>query len=524
LQERRRTLEAESAQVGQRLGALEREQAEAESRRARTESESDPRAALESALGPVGAAAAALRSALAALRSAEERLAEEGARRQALQASGDAASVAAGIAQVQKERARQQAQLEQLQAELRAVDLRRSALDERRGDLAGRIERRAALPTGAGAACEACGAPIDEAHNASEIAAWREELSGVLAQVGLVQAERAEGSARAEGLRGQLQAGQVAEERLRRAAEALVAADALVTTRMADRATAELRYSAAGSHLSVAVTTASGALHGLGLEVQLSGAQEPEPWLGALEGEMAALRLRVAEDAGRRAAERVALVALCLRLEGELRTVAARLGELEREIAALVAQISVLERKAARAERFRRVGAGFKAHQLKVRTEVSQQLAADTLELHRRLTGAAPDSADRGEFTALTIDPARYSVEVVPRDLGEPVPAALYEGGGQRLLLGLAFRLALVRQVGGLPFVLLDEPTYGLDVANRERLLERIAGLGVADQFLLITHQAMGEVSGRRIRLARQGKESVVESVFDSGAAAGGAA
>src|SRR5262249_5852817 len=138
------------------------------------------------------------------------------------------------------------------------------------------------------------------------------------------------------------------------------------------------------------------------------------------------------------------------------------------------------------------------------------RLAVDTLALHRRLS-------ERDEFESLSIDPTHYAVQVVPRDLGEEVPAALYEGGGHRLLLGLAFRLAVARLVEHCRFLMLDEPTYGLDVAHREALLNRIAGLDVARQILLVTHQAMGEVPGHRIRVHRQDKETVVAGPSEGG-------
>lgn len=536
LQERRKTMNAELEQIALRLSAIGRERSEAGDLLARMGAAADPRAALEAVLSPLGAAMDRLRGAAAGLGEADRRLAEERSRQEAALARGDMASVEAGLAEIAQARGRQQAQAGEAQEELRALDQQRSGLDQQRGDLSGRIARRSALPTaaadgeaGGDPTCEACGAPIDAAHNAREIAMWQEELAGLEAQLGALLERRQAESARLEEARRRMQEGQLAEDALRRQGAALLSAEALVATRQADRAGAAAGLAAAAEQLTAAAAAATGGLYGLGMEVQLSGshqAEQAEAWLGLLGSEISGLRLRVAEEAGRRAAEREALVALCGRLEGEERGFTARQAELEREVAALNAQITVLERKVARAERFRRVGAGFKTYQLKVRSDASQQLAVETLALHRQLTGGAagdPADAGEGEFTALTIDPARYSVEVVPKDIGESVPAGLYEGGGHRLLLGLAFRLAVVRRVGSLPFVLLDEPTYGLDVANREQLLNRIAGLGVADQFLLITHQAMGEVQGRRIRVVRKGKETVVESTRDAGMAGGAA-
>ena len=176
---------------------------------------------------------------------------------------------------------------------------------------------------------------------------------------------------------------------------------------------------------------------------------------------------------------------------------------MEREHATTAADVNTQTTKAARAARFRRLSAGFKELQVRIRSDAATKLAADTLALHRQLS-------QRDEFEQLTIDSTHYAVQVVPRDIGEEVPAGLYEGGGHRLLLGLAFRLAVARLVEYCPFLLLDEPTYGLDAAHREALLNRIADQTVSKQILLVTHQAMGDVAGNRIQVARQGKETVV--------------
>src|SRR5262249_23085430 len=93
---------------------------------------------------------------------------------------------------------------------------------------------------------------------------------------------------------------------------------------------------------------------------------------------------------------------------------------------------------------------------------------------------------------------------------GEEVPAGLYEGGGQRLLLGMAFRLAVARLVEHTPFLMLDEPTYGLDTAHREALLSRIGNQELAKQVLLVTHQAKANISGHRIQVERKERETVV--------------
>jgi ABC-type transport system involved in cytochrome bd biosynthesis fused ATPase/permease subunit len=67
----------------------------------------------------------------------------------------------------------------------------------------------------------------------------------------------------------------------------------------------------------------------------------------------------------------------------------------------------------------------------------------------------------------------------------------------------------VARLVEHCPFLLLDEPTYGLDTLHREALLNRIAEQTVSKQILLVTHQAMGDVSGHRIQVERKGRETV---------------
>ena len=102
-------------------------------------------------------------------------------------------------------------------------------------------------------------------------------------------------------------------------------------------------------------------------------------------------------------------------------------------------------------------------------------------------------------------------MQVVPRELDEEVPAALYEGGGHRLLLGLAYRLAVARLAAECPLVMLDEPTYGLDTDHRETLLDRLGDAELARQVLLVTHHAGTGLAGHRVKMARKENETVVE-------------
>jgi ABC-type transport system involved in cytochrome bd biosynthesis fused ATPase/permease subunit len=76
-------------------------------------------------------------------------------------------------------------------------------------------------------------------------------------------------------------------------------------------------------------------------------------------------------------------------------------------------------------------------------------------------------------------------------------------------LLGLAFRLAVARLVENCPFLMLDEPTYGLDPAHRDALLSRIGKHDLARQILLVTHHGQG-VPGHRVKLERKEKETIL--------------
>ena len=118
-----------------------------------------------------------------------------------------------------------------------------------------------------------------------------------------------------------------------------------------------------------------------------------------------------------------------------------------------------------------------------------------------------------------TVDTVVDHLERIVNIAGEDVPAHLFQGGGHQLLLGLAFKLAVARLVGVRSFLLLDEPTYGLDRDRRAALLSRLADLDVAEQLIVITHHDVVGVSGHRVRVVREGKHSEVRAEQEQGAA-----
>jgi exonuclease SbcC len=514
-----RRISEEVATLGARVTALQAEEQTFASAEATIAAERSTSAAKVAELDPLVGAVSALDGALSrewrdrALFSAEEeRLAELRTRQVLPDGPSDEASVAARIQAIEAVSAERGAHAGTIAESVASAEAERRALDAGRGDLNGRIERRKRLPTGGDAACEACGAPIDAAHNAREIAAWEAERSALDARIAATENTVRELRGRAEALRTQDRdagverarlAGHLAElsrqkealDKRRVALEALVAGceAAAQTCRAAEKAAAEKFPALARDTEADSLTTLRDAVRA-NLEAVRQELAAEKGRLDAQLDEVRRNRRRVTEEAGQ---------------------AQQRLGGLEREKAGIVAKISDMVAKAERAARLRRISVAFKALQGTLRSEASKSLAADTKILHQRLSGI------EDEFSDVTIDAQRYSLQVVPRHVGEEVPSWLYEGGGHRLLLGLAYRLAVIRLVGNCPFILLDEPTYGLDRSRLEALLERITGIGPSDgdkgfpdQILLITHQAMGDVSGRRLKVARKGDETVlVEAV-----------
>lgn len=507
IQERLRGIAAETAQIQAQEATLHHDLSEAQSQVQKLDAAPDLRAEMEARLKPLSNTANLLNTALSTHERAQQRRQDEENRRQSL-AQDDPDQLRQRIDSLQAESAARSAQTQELRQEIASLDQQRSGLDQQAGDLSGRIKRRASLPQGDDALCEACGAPIDAAHNASEVARWTEELNALKLQIQELQGQRQGLNQNVDSKNAAEKAAQTEISKLNQQLSTLASADAALQARCSEEQQAAENLANAWRDLQAVLRASLATLSEIGQDLNITPTDSPAETLRLLQDALSALRQRIAEASGRRIAEQQAAHALLKRLEADTARLSQRQGELDREGAGLGTQASALERKAKRAERFRRLSFGFKQLQMQIRNDASQALASDVLALHRKLSGHAE------EFTALSIDPAKYTVQVVPHDLGEEVPAALYEGGGHRLLLGLAFRLAVVRMVGTCPFVLLDEPTYGLDVEHREALLNRISELNLSPQILLITHQAMGDVPGRRIKVARQGKETVMVEVL----------
>jgi DNA repair exonuclease SbcCD ATPase subunit len=504
LQERLRALGGELAQVAGDVTKIVAEQKQAADKLAALSGATAAGAGgnLDELIAPLLGRVGALEEAADARASAEQRLADEKERRAS---AGDISAAAAEseLAKLKTDGAGHAAKANALRAALAELGAARRKLDQRRGDLAGRITRRQGLSTDAGATCEACGAPIDASHVAKELTTWTAELEALDAAIEESEGKQAE-------LRDALATAEAAERaaseraaELKRVRDQLSQLEAAVAKRQKEFDAADTAAVAAFAGLRAEADSVSPKLAKAGFEPKWALGGDAAEAVESVREAVQALRTAQAERAGRQTAQRQGLTELLERIDAQAAALTKRQSDLEREQATAAAEVNSQTAKAARAARFRRLSAGFKELQTRIRSDAATKLAADTLALHRQLS-------QRDEFEALTIDSTHYAVQVVPRDIGEEVPAGLYEGGGHRLLLGLAFRLAVARLVEHCPFLLLDEPTYGLDAAHREALLNRIADLTVAKQYLLVTHQAMGDVAGNRIQVARQGKETVV--------------
>jgi exonuclease SbcC len=424
-----------------------------------------------------------------AARDAKRRLDDHHERAASIRSKGSRDDVNTKLATIEL---RQQAiddERVRVRREIAAADDERRELDRQRGDLAGRIARRERLPSGAGATCETCGAAIDTAHHAKEVAAWREELATIDARLAAIASVTTLSQAAARAFDK--------EER------ELAVTRAEGTRQLSDLA----ELDAASAKLEAAAASTVAAFIAAAQAADVDAARQARTDLAGRVAELARTNI---ERNARVEAERRSLSTRVNQAESDVANLGAKIAELDRELATANATIAELQTHARKAERLRKLAAAFKELQLSLRADASASLAASAHTLHAALgtlDGVTP------EFDKVTVDPTRYSVQVVPKHLGEEVPAALYEGGGHRLLLGLAMKLAVSKLIGRVPFVMLDEPTYGLDGAHRTQLLERIAGLDVADQIVLITHDVdLQSVGINRVRVVRDGEHSRIRT------------
>ena len=164
--------------------------------------------------------------------------------------------------------------------------------------------------------------------------------------------------------------------------------------------------------------------------------------------------------------------------------------ELDKQIAFIGKEISLLQRKELLSQLYKDYQNIFTDIQSIIRKNASNILSEKILNIHQTL------SSD-DEFEKIFIDSDDYSLSIVPKgmDIGESYPAAVYEGGGHKLILGLAYKIALGQLIGSAPFLLIDEPTEFMDTDNRGNLLSNISSISEQTQVLLVTHQDIDKIN-----------------------------
>lgn len=381
---------------------------------------------------------------------------------------------------------------EQLQQQ--RVQLRE--LDQVAGDLKGRIERREKLAASGRSECETCGQPIDLAKNSREIKAWQKELEAN-------QKQQAGANTTISGLTEQISKRDVDIRTLEKRNEELQRLTKRQRELEKDRDQSQQTLGQAEPQIQ---SLAESVIAQLQLEGQGGGADAidipsardieslilfSEKLTEQLTASDTALAIRQTELR----TDMNGLSQMVKRAEADRSDAQDRQQRTQREIARLEAERAELASRLEQSKTLGTAARAFQELQQVLRQRAAGALAARMLAIHRQLS-------QRDEFESLTVDPKNYAVYVRARDYSEEVPASAFQGGGQRVLLGLSFKLALAQMVGHCPFLLLDEPTDGLDMENRQQFVSRLGSLNVTQQMLVITHEATTE-AGQRITIER---------------------
>lgn len=403
-----------------------------------------------------------------------------------------------------------------------ALSLQKSQLDQLLGDLSGRIKRRESLPSGEGAQCETCGQAIDSESHQKEIAQWHKESLEITQKTADIEQrkntiqstintldEASQGLSIQSNLHKRAIADlQKLQEEQQSQSQKIIHQESLLLTNSENILQAVEQYSKTVNTLKVdkeisQLLTLSLKSSDLKKYIKKQLWQDLfntiTPVLNTLEE---GLKVRIIQAD----TELSGIKDNQQRVTQSLDQLIQREGKIEHELTGAHQQVEQLLEKQKAAETLRQLLAGFKELQTLLRDKVSKKLAQDTFSLYQSLSH--PDK----EFKSLSIDPNRYLINVTPYDLGKEVPAYLYQGGGHKLLLGVAFKLAIAKTVGPCSFMLLDEPTYGLDGIHRKSLLQRISELNITEQVFLITHHA-DEVDGHHVQIQSKGKTSAQEAL-----------
>lgn len=162
---------------------------------------------------------------------------------------------------------------------------------------------------------------------------------------------------------------------------------------------------------------------------------------------------------------------------------------LDKDIANTEKKIQDLEEKEKIAIKYRKYQDVFKEVQGIIRENICSILEEKILELHEILSTTK-------EFERLHVDSKDYSLSITPLNMEEKeaYPANLYEGGGQKLILGISYKFSLGQILGTAPFLLIDEPTEFMDQENRINLLSNLSSVLKNNQLMLITHQDVNKI------------------------------
>lgn len=176
-------------------------------------------------------------------------------------------------------------------------------------------------------------------------------------------------------------------------------------------------------------------------------------------------------------------------LSKDLKDIKDQIKRLDKKIASNENKVQILQHKKELAEKYRYYQDIFKETQEMIRNNVSSALEERILKFHTLMS-------TEEEFEKVHVDNEDYSLSITPKGMGNGnlYPAWVYEGGGHKLLLGLAYKFSLSELIGKPSFLLIDEPTEFIDVNNRKSLLSNVSSVAKDTQILLITHQDVDKI------------------------------
>ncbi|WP_371803180.1 AAA family ATPase [Candidatus Lokiarchaeum ossiferum] len=171
--------------------------------------------------------------------------------------------------------------------------------------------------------------------------------------------------------------------------------------------------------------------------------------------------------------------------------------ELDKEISHYNAKLINIQRILTLLSKYTTYKQIFEEIQNTIRENASKALEGKILNYHNCLSLES-------EFSKIQVDNTDYSLNVTPIDAGtdDIYPASVYQGGGHKLMLGLAYKFAIGDLIGNPPVLLIDEPTEFIDSENRENVLSHLHNITQHSQVLLITHQDVDKItSQQKIRI-----------------------